>query len=442
MEYTAYQLTWFFLIYSFLGWLLETALAAARKGRLLNRGFLNAPFSPVYGLASILFAVFLPELRSAPLFLFLGGMLLATALELITAILLERIFRQKWWDYSQEPWNFGGYICLKYSLVWGVLALFCLFLGNPLLTALSDWLPQTVGRILQIVILALLAVDFLGSWAAVLQLSGSIREPSEVSRRWKRLSDALDNAVTRAIQRRMARAYPSLERELLRRERRGRAKRVPAQVFAQGCSFYKLAWIFFLAALLGDLFEMVFCRLSMGEWMSRSSVLYGPFSIVWGFAAVMLTALLYRYRERRDGFLFLFGTVLGGAYEYGCSVLSELLFGTIFWDYSHIPFNLGGRINLLYCFFWGIATVVWLKGLYPRLSKLIERLPMRLGKVLTWVMLVFMVGNIALSALAYGRYVERTTLDQPPQSAISQFLDDHYPNERIEQVYPSAKYVG
>lgn len=81
MEYTLYQLLWFFLIYAFLGWLMETALAAVRKRRLLNRGFLNAPFSPVYGLAAVLFAIFLPELRSAPFFLFLGGMILATGLD-------------------------------------------------------------------------------------------------------------------------------------------------------------------------------------------------------------------------------------------------------------------------------------------------------------------------------------------------------------------------
>ena len=68
--------------------------------------------------------------------------------------------------------------------------------------------------------------------------------------------------------------------------------------------------------------------------------------------------MLYQYRDRSDSFIFIFGTVLGGAYEYICSVVLELVFGTVFWDYSKIPFNLGGRINLLYCFFWGIAAVV------------------------------------------------------------------------------------
>lgn len=437
MEYTFYQLAWFFLIYSFLGWFLETALAAVRRGRLLNRGFLNAPFSPSYGLGAVLFAVFLPDLRTDPFFLFLGGMLLATALELLTGMLLEKLFGQKWWDYSEQPWNFNGYICLKYAVAWGLFALFCLYLGNPLLVSLTQWIPPLAGRVLLLVMAALLLLDLLSSLAAVLQLSGSLRAADTVSLRWRALSEALDNGVTRHIQRRMARAYPSLARERLRPRR----ETAGAQTFAQGCGFYKLAWVFLLAALLGDLIETVFCRLKMGVWMSRSSLIYGPFSIVWGFGAVMLTALLYRYRNRRDGFLFAFGTVLGGAYEYGCSVLSELLFGTIFWDYSAIPFNLGGRINLLYCFFWGIATVVWIKGIYPKMSSFIELLPMRGGKRLTWIMAAFMVLNMAVSAAAFARYVGRNTSDQPADSAFEEFLDRHYPDERIRAIYPDAKIL-
>ena len=160
MDYTLYQLLWFFLIYAFLGWLMETALAAVRKRRLLNRGFLNAPFSPVYGLAAVLFAIFLPELRSAPFFLFLGGMILATGLELSTGLLLERISHQKWWDYSDEPWNFNGHICLKRSLVWGLLALLCVFFLNPLLVTLTGLLPRSVGKWILLAVLILLGWTF------------------------------------------------------------------------------------------------------------------------------------------------------------------------------------------------------------------------------------------------------------------------------------------
>ena len=175
--------------------------------------------------------------------------------------------------------------------------------------------------------------------------------------------------------------------------------------------------------------------------MSRSSLIYGAFSVVWGLGAVMFTAVLYKYKDRSDRYVFLAGTILGGAYEYVCSVFTELAFGTVFWDYSHIPFNLGGRINLLYCFFWGIAAVVWIKGIYPRLSGLIERIPPKIGRVGTWVLVVFMVCNMALSALALARYTQRQTVPDAPATPLADFLDRHYPDERIERVYPNAILV-
>ena len=443
MDYTWYQLGWFFLVYSFLGWLLETSLAAAKKRRLLNRGFLSAPFSPTYGLGGVLFALFLPELRENPFFLFLFGAILATGLELFTGILLERIFGQKWWDYSRERFQFEGHICLKYSLLWGLLALLCVFAGNPLLTTLVSLIPEPVGHITLVLILCLLGADLFGSLAAVFQLNGSLKEPSQISRRWARLTRALDNAVTRAIQRRMVRAYPNLERERLREStaRRRAAARQSAGVFARGCCFYKLVWLFFIGAFLGDIIETIFCRITVGVWMSRSSVVYGPFSIVWGLGAVLLTAVLYKYRNRSDSYIFLVGTVVGGAYEYICSVFTELVFGTVFWDYSHLPFNLGGRINLLYCFFWGIASVVWLKLIYPRLSGWIEKIPVRWGKSISWILIAFMVVNILVSCLAMGRYVQRQTQPDAPATALAQILDERFPDSRMERIYPNAILV-
>ena len=443
MDYTYYQLGWFFLVYSFLGWLLETSLAAAKKRHLLNRGFLSAPFSPIYGLGSILFALFLPELRDDPFFLFLLGAILATGLELLTGVLLEKIFGQKWWDYSQERFQFEGHICLKYSLLWGLLALLCVFVGNPLLTTLVGLLPSAVGHVVLVVVLCLLGADLFGSLAAVFQLNGSLREPSQISRRWARLTRALDNAVTRAIQRRMARASPNLERERLQEStaRRRAAAQQATGVFAQGCCFYKLVWLFFIGAFLGDIIETIFCRVTAGVWMSRSSVVYGPFSIVWGLGAVLLTAVLYKYRNRSDSSIFLVGTVVGGAYEYICSVFTELVFGTVFWDYSHLPFNLGGRINLLYCFFWGIASVVWLKLIYPKLSGWIEKIPVRWGKPASWVLIVFMIVNILVSCLAMGRYVQRQTQPDVPASGLAQILDERFPDSRMKRIYPNAILV-
>ena len=95
---------------------------------------------------------------------------------------------------------------------------------------------------------------------------------------------------------------------------------------------------------------------------------------------------------------------MGGAYEYVCSVFTEIVFGKVFWDYSKIPFNLGGRINLLYCFFWGIAAVIWIKVLYPKFAGWIEKIPMFWGYVLTWILVVFMAVNILVSMAALVRY--------------------------------------
>ena len=150
--------------------------------------------------------------------------------------------------------------------------------------------------------------------------------------------------------------------------------------FARGVNFYKLFWVFIIVSFLGCLVETVFMLLTRGELQNRSGVIYGSFSLVWGLGAVMFTAVLYKYKDRSDRYVFLAGTILGGAYEYACSVFTELVFGTVFWDYSKIPFNLGGRINLLYCFFWGIAAVVWMRVLYPRLSDWIEKIPKKAGE--------------------------------------------------------------
>ena len=163
-----------------------------------------------------------------------------------------------------------------------------------------------------------------------------------------------------------------------------------------GCSFYKLVLLFIIGAFLGDITETIFCRITMGRWISRSSVVYGPFSIVWGLGCVLLTMILYQYRNRSDSFIFMMGTLLRRSLRVHLQRVYGIVFGTIFWDYSKIPFNLAGRVNLLYCFFWGIAAVVWMRVLYPRLSDLIEKIPKKPGVIITWLLIVFMAFNIIL----------------------------------------------
>ena len=139
--------------------------------------------------------------------------------------------------------------------------------------------------------------------------------------------------------------------------------------------------------------------------------------------------------------LVLYGGLTCTAVEYAVHFLYEKLLGVLFWDYSDIPFNLGGRINLLYCFFWGIAAVVWLKKFYPVISRWIEKIPMKFGEIITWILIVFMVANMLVSTLALARYDERAH-QKPAANAIEQTIDAHFPDARMEKIYPNAKAIN
>lgn len=427
MIYNTYELIWLFLIYSFLGWMLETILAATEQRRFVNRGLINGPLCTIYGVPIVILTIFGQELTL--FWLFLGAMIVATVTEWISGHMIERFYHERWWDYSNVKWNLDGYICLPASLVWGVLGTISMRWGNGLLIRLYGFLPEGIGHLLVWILAGMLVLDVT---ATIFDLSGIGRS----TQKWEAVDSWFTSISLRIgqwlyghVDRRIHRAYP----KTVQVEKPQRDK----TVFAAGCCMQKLVWLFFIGCLLGDITETIFCRITAGVWMSRSSLVWGPFSIVWGFAIAAVTDLLYKYKDRSDRFLFLMGTALGGAYEYLCSVLSEMVFGTVFWDYSEIPFNLGGRINLLYCFFWGFAAVAWFKIFYPVISGWIEKLPICAGRILTWVIVVFMCCNMAVSTMALIRSNERSQ-GIPATQSWQQTMDERFPDERMEKIYPNA----
>ncbi|RGD95266.1 hypothetical protein DW725_06545 [Clostridiaceae bacterium AM27-36LB] len=427
MIYNTYELIWLFLIYSFLGWMLETILAATEQRRFVNRGLINGPLCTIYGVPIVILTIFGQEL---PLFwLFLGAMIVATVTEWISGHMIERFYHERWWDYSNVKWNLDGYICLPASLVWGVLGTISMRWGNGLLIRLYGFLPEGIGHLLVWILAGMLVLDVMATIFALSGIGRSTQKWEAVDSWFTSISLRIGQWLYGHVDRRIHRAYP----KTVRVEKPQRDK----TVFAAGCCMQKLVWLFFIGCLLGDITETIFCRITAGVWMSRSSLVWGPFSIVWGFAIAAVTDLLYKYKDRSDRFLFLMGTALGGAYEYLCSVLSEMVFGTVFWDYSEIPFNLGGRINLLYCFFWGFAAVAWFKIFYPVISGWIEKLPIGAGRILTWVIVVFMCCNMAVSTMALIRSNERSQ-GIPATQSWQQTMDERFPDERMEKIYPNA----
>ena len=207
-------------------------------------------------------------------------------------------------------------------------------------------------------------------------------------------------------------------------------------VFAQGICPDKIFWVFLVSAFIGDVIETFFCYIVGEGWMSRSSVLYGPFSIVWGLGAVILTLVLSKFSNKADRYIFLVGALLGGSYEYVCSVCTEVFLGTTFWDYSWMPLNIGGRTNVLYMCFWGILSVVWIRFIYPGMSTFLEKIPVLPGKVITGLLVVFMLCNIILSALAMVRYMERKA-GKDADNVFTIFLDETYGDVRMEKIWPN-----
>ena len=155
---------------------------------------------------------------------------------------------------------------------------------------------------------------------------------------------------------------------------------------------------------------------------------------------MVLTVSLLPLSKKNDRWVFIGGFFIGGAYEYLCSVFTELVFGTVFWDYSYMPLNIGGRTNVLFMFFWGLLSVVWIKSVYPPMSKAIERIPPIAGKLITWIIVAAMLLNGSLTGMAMLRYNFRRA-GYEAASDYDAFLDTHYTDERIEKRWPNMIIV-
>ena len=158
-----YYLFQCFFIYAFLGWCTEVAFAAFKERRFVNRGFLNGPICPVYGFGVVAVIHFLTPLRSNLLLLYLGSAILVTAIEWLTGFILEKVFHNKWWDYSNRFLNINGRICLLYSVFWGVLTLFLIKIINPkidiLIAKIKDKISIKKLKLIILIVIIFLAID-------------------------------------------------------------------------------------------------------------------------------------------------------------------------------------------------------------------------------------------------------------------------------------------
>ena len=186
-----YHLLWFFFVYAFLGWCAEVGYAATKTGKFVNRGFLNGPWCPVYGFGVVIVLSCLEPLSGNLPLLFLGSVALTSALEWLTGFALEKLFHQRWWDYSNEPFNLTGYICLRFSLMWGFACLFVVKLLHPTVVLAVDLLPRPLGWVLLAGLCAALGVDLAATVSAIARLNRRLVLLDELAGRIREASDDL-----------------------------------------------------------------------------------------------------------------------------------------------------------------------------------------------------------------------------------------------------------
>ena len=199
-------------------------------------------------------------------------------------------------------------------------------------------------------------------------------------------------------------------------------------------SLYNLFWIFIVGCVVGWFVEGVFSLIKWKEFINHSAVVIGPFNMAYGLGALMLTALLYKFRDEKNIKIFLIGFIGGSILEYIMSWGMELVLGFTAWDYSRKPLNLNGRICVRYSLFWGILGVVWIKYIYPFIAKLLEKMDKNLGKRLAIFLSIFLVFDIFLTGVAINR-VRNKEKGIEAKYKYEEVLDKTFNKEYLKNMY-------
>lgn len=198
---TLYQICWYFLIYSFAGWVVEVIFHAVTLGKIINRGFLNGPVCPVYGLGILAVFAAVNTIQAGGqslngIWIFVFGIVLATAVELIAGWLLDVCFHARWWDYSDKPLNFHGYICLEFSIIWGLAIVFVVRIFQDFIEKNAvEHIPSKYGWAALAVLYIIFLADLIVTVANIRGLNKKLSQLDKISADMRIVSNALSERV-------------------------------------------------------------------------------------------------------------------------------------------------------------------------------------------------------------------------------------------------------
>lgn len=228
----------------------------------------------------------------------------------------------------------------------------------------------------------------------------------------------------------------SLQRKLRKMETRERAEEGTLGRDETGkgfieLDFFNIFWIFVVASVIGLILEVLYHAVIFGGYQDRAGLLYGPFSPIYGFGAVLMTVALNRFHNKSIIIIFLVSAVIGGAFEFAVSLFMEMAFGITAWDYTGTFLSIDGRTNGMFMAMWGTLGCFWVKLILPNLLRVINLIPWNLRYSLTTICAALMIANGGLTLASLDCWYQREAGNQP-QNALEKFCAEYYDDEFME----------
>ncbi len=454
------NLLWYFVIFSFLGWLFNGIGRLISEHKFVNKGFLTLPFFPTYGFCAVICYLALNPFLSNKIILFVGSAIILSLLSVLIGTFTEKVIGCKPWDYTSLRFNIGSYITIPYAVILGVAGLLLIAVVIPVLDILIGLMPSVVSMIIVLSICFVMLVDYAFSLVTTYRLKKRMKKlnnlsavlgddvPSEKIEELQRNYNAL--YTEGILRRRLVSAFPELKTSAYVKQVTDKLDEIKNEnmkeyttvyekseekPFAFGFCFAKLFYLFVIGSFLGTVFETVWALFAEGHFEMRVGMVYGPFIPVYGGGACLLTAVLYKLYKLSDTVIFVISAFVGAFFEYICSWAQEMIFGTVSWDYSGTLLNLDGRTNLMFALIWGFLGLVWVRYIYPFASKLIEKIPVKVGTILTMVLLVFMLVDGFMTTTAVYRWNQRIN-GVEASNRFEEYLDYEFNDEKMRFLFP------
>lgn len=207
-----------FIIYSFVGWVMEVIVFFFLEKKFINRGFLIGPYCPIYGVCSILMVLTFSPYTQVPFALFIMAAVLCTVVEYLTSYVMEKLFNTRWWDYSDLTFNVNGRVCLKNSVLFGLLGCFLIYFANPFLSTLISQMPENVLNAISLALLALFVADNITSFNIISRVKDT--SLSVLKDSTEEITEKVKEILRKKsfLNRRLLNAFPNLKTILRKRK--------------------------------------------------------------------------------------------------------------------------------------------------------------------------------------------------------------------------------